>query len=284
MKKAIIFFAVLCGSLSAIFIPYATAPSMVLVVYRMLISLVLLFPLFWKHRQELPQIPRRTLLLSICSGVALGMHFTTYFEAIRNTSIAACSVLMDTSVIFVALISVIFLHKRIPRRAVLAILMAFFGAVLIALTDTSSISGALWGDALALMASIFMAIYMVLGSVCQKNVSTAVYTYIVYTAATVTVLTLTLASGLPLTGYGIENLWSALGMAVFCTLLGHSLFSWGLQYLPATFVSTAELLDCIYAALWGVLFFHQIPGPWILLGGAMIVAGIAAYTRMATEE
>lgn len=285
MKKLIIFLAVLCGSLSAIFVPFSTAPSMVLVLYRMTITLILMLPMLWMHRQEVHAVSRRAVLLSCCSGMALGLHFTTYFEAIRTTSIASCAVLVDTEVLFVALISVLFLRKKITLRAFSAILVAFIGAVLVAVTDTSSaVSGALWGDALALMASAFMAIYTVLGGICRKDISTTIYTYLVYAVAALTVLVLALASGLPLTGYGTENLWTALGMAVFCTLLGHSLFSWGLKYLPATFISTVQLMDCMYAALWGLLFFQQTPGLSILLGGALIIIGIAAYSRMTTEE
>lgn len=284
MKKTIIFLAVFFGSFSAFLVPYATAPSMVLVLYRMLLTLFLMLPMLWKHRREFLSIPRKTLLLNIGSGVALGLHFTTYFEALRTTSIASCAVLVDTEVLFVALISILFLRKKISPKAMAAILVAFSGAVLVALTDTSSASGALWGDMLALLASIFMAIYTVLGAVCQKDVSTTVYTYLVYAFAAMTVLILSLANGLTLTGYGMENLWAALGMAVFCTLLGHSLFSYCLNFLPATFISTVQLMDCMYAALWGLLFYHQLPGLSILVGGAMIVTGIAVYSRMTTEE
>ena len=284
MKKLIIFLAVLFGSLSAIFVPLSTAPSLVLVLYRMMITLLLMLPMLWMHRQEIHAVSRRAVALSCCSGMALGLHFTTYFEAIRTTSIASCAVLVDTEVLFVALISVLFLRRKISLRAMAAILIAFAGAVLVALTDTASGSGALWGDVLALMASAFRAIYTVLGSVCRKDISTTIYTYLVYAAAALTVLVLSLVKGLPLTGYGIENLWAALGMAIFCTLLGHSLFSWGLKYLPATFISTVQLMDCMYAALWGLLFFQQVPGISILSGGALIIIGIAAYSRMTTEE
>ena len=70
-----------------------------------------------------------------------------------------------------------------------------------------------------------------------------------------------------------------LGMAVFCTLLGHSVFSWGLKYLPPAFISTACLLEPVLASVWGLLLFRERPGLQVMLGGALILLGIGLYSR-----
>ena len=68
-------------------------------------------------------------------------------------------------------------------------------------------------------------------------------------------------------------------MAVFCTLLGHSVFSWGLKYLPASFVSTAKLLEPVFASVWGLLLFRERPTLPVLAGGAVVILGIVLYCR-----
>ena len=93
------------------------------------------------------------------------------------------------------------------------------------------------------------------------------------------VLAAALAGGQPLTGWGPVNLLAGLGMAVFCTLLGHSVFSWGLKYLPPAFISTAKLLEPVFASVWGLFLFGERPGGLVLLGGAVILLGIALYSR-----
>ena len=271
---------VLGCSMSPVFVRYSTAPSMVLVIYRMGITMLLLAPAVWRCRKEFLALPKKSLLLCGASGVMLGVHFATYFEAVKNTSIAASSVLCNMSALFVALLSVLILRKKLSAGAWLSILLAFAGAVVVALADGGgSQDTALWGNFLALLSAVFIAGYTLAGSVCRKSVNTTVYTYLVYCMAFVTVLVLTVVSGTPVLGYGGINFAVALGMAVFCTLLGHSMFSLVLKYLSAPLVSTVQLLDCVCAFGWGAVLFSEYPGLTAILGGITVVVGVALYSR-----
>ena len=73
-------------------------------------------------------------------------------------------------------------------------------------------------------------------------------------------------------------------MAVFCNLLGHSVFSWGLKYLPASFISTVKLLEPVFASVWALFLFSETPGLLVLLGGTVVILGIALYGRVSGEE
>ena len=283
MKRFLVLLGVAGVSLSAVFVRWSTAPSLVLALYRMAFSSALLAP--WTllyHREELRTLSRRDLLLCLASGAFLGLHFAAYFESLRWTSIASSVVLVDTEVFFVALGSVLLLRKKLPGRAWLAVALAFGGSVVIAMADTAVGPDAVRGDAIALAGALCMAVYTMIGAVCRRRLSTTVYTCLVYTAAAVTLLVITLAGGAPLMGYGAVNGLTALGMAVFCTLLGHSVFSWGLKYLPPAFISTVKLMEPVFASMWGLALFAERPGALTVLGGAVIICGIALYSR--TEE
>lgn len=286
MKPLILVFGVICGSTAGAFIRLASAPSSVLVVYRLFLALIILAPMAWFHRREFSAMNRKTLLLCVCSGMALGLHFVTYFESVKNTSLAASSVLVNMEVLFVALATVLIFRRRLSGKAWLAVLLAFGGAVIIALSDTTGggSGNALWGDALALISAGFMATYTLLGSVCRRSVTTTVYTYLVYFVATTTVLVMVLVTGTPLFGYGRMDFIASLGMAVFPTLLGHSVFSWCLKYLPPALVSTMRQLDPLFAALWGYLLFREQPGVLVLVGGVIIICGAVLYSRVTARE
>lgn len=279
MKRLIVLLGVAGVSLSAVFVRWSTAPSLVLVFYRMAFSALLLAPVAVVRRGEFRALRRREALLSLLSGAFLGFHFTCYFEALRWTSIASAVVLVDTEVLFVALASALVLRKRLSRRARAAVLLAFGGSVTVALADVSAGAGALRGNLFALSGALCMAAYTMLGTVCRRRLSTTVYTWLVYAAAAGIVLLAALAGRQPLTGWGPVNLLTALGMAVFCTLLGHSVFSWGLKYLPPAFISTVKLLEPVFASVWGLLLFSERPGLQVILGGALILLGIGLYSR-----
>ena len=286
MKQLIVLLSVMSVSLSPVFVRLSTAPSMVLVVYRVGLATLILTPyVLLRCRVELRTLSRRALALCVCSGIFLGLHFSAYFESLKHTGIAVAAVLVNTEVLFVTLGTVVFLKNRLSGKAWAAVLVTFAGSVIVSAADLTG-GGSLLGNALALIGAVMGAAYTLVGTVCRRGgVSTTVYTYLLYLSATLTVMVLTLVSGTTLTGYDQpRNLLTTLGMAVFCTLLGHSVYSWGLKYLPASFVATAKLMEPVFAAGWGLILFQERPVPLVMAGGGVVILGIALYSRIAGRE
>ena len=230
MKKLVIVLGTVSISLSAIFARMASAPSIILVFYRMLFACVLLLPVvFVKCRDELKRLQRKDIFLCACSGLFLGMHFTLYFESLKYTSIAASVVLVNLEVFFVALFLFFMYREKIPVKGILGIGAAFLGTVLIAVTDMGSGSNVVFGDILAYGGSFCVAVYTLIGRSCRTHISTSVYTCFVYGFACLTVGIAALISGTPFSGYEPVNYGLALGMTIFCTFFGHSVYSWGLS-------------------------------------------------------
>ena len=285
MKKLLIILGVVGVSLSAPLIRISTAPSMVLVLYRVALAAILLLPYAMiRSRAELRELKKKELLLCLISGAFLGLHFCCYFEALRFTSIASAVVLVDTEVFFVAFLLLFLFRERISKPAWLGILITFAGSVVIAASDAGNGSNALLGDLIALAGAACMAVYTIIGKTCRQRITTTAYTVLVYLSAAVTVLVILLCSGVPISGYGPVNWLSALGMAVFCTLLGHSVFSWGLKYESAAFISTAKLLEPVFASLLGILLFREIPKTSVVLGGCIVILGVFLCTVFSTQN
>lgn len=280
MKKLIVMLGVVGVSWSAIFVRWSTAPSLALVFYRMAISTLLLAPAAFVRRKDFFELRTPEALLSLLSGAFLGLHLYLYFVSLEYTSIASAVVLVDTEVLFVALATWLILRRPLGIWAWAAICLAFGGSVIVAMADSAGGGSALKGDIIALAGALFMAVYTILGTVCRRRVSTTVYTFLVYLSAAGTVLVIILASGLPITGYDPINLWSALGLAVFCTLMGHSVFSWGLKYLPPAFIATVKLLSAVFATIWGIFLFQETPGFLVTIGCVIVLAGIILYCNL----
>ena len=136
-------------------------------------------PVVWGKREvrkELIQINRKDLILSAVSGLFLAIHFVLWFESLQHTSVASSTSIVCTEVIWVALGFCLFLKGKLTRKAILAIFITFAGSLLIAYADSSSGSVHLYGDFLALVAAIAVAVYTLIGRIVRKNVSTNVYT------------------------------------------------------------------------------------------------------------
>ena len=272
---------VLGVSLSAIFVRFSTAPSTVTAAWRLLWTVTLLAPavlLRQEPRRELLHLDRKTLLLSCASGLFLGFHFALWFESLDHTSVASSTTIVNTEVIWVALGYCFVLRGKLSWKAVLSIAVAFLGSVLIALSDSAAGGGHLYGDILALLAAMAAAVYMLISRVTSKTTSTSVYTFILYVSTAATLVVISLLRRTSLVGYGWNPVFIGLLLAVFSTLMGHSIFSWCMKFFAPSFVSATKLLEPVVAAIVAGFLFGEIPGLLQLVGGIVILGGVYSYS------
>lgn len=270
-------------SLSSIFIKFSTAPSAVTAAWRLIWTVLLMSPVtFGKKevRKEMTALPRKQLGLSMLSGLFLAIHFAFWFESLKQTTVASASSIVSTEVLWVSLGYCLFLKGKLSLKAIGAISMAFVGSLFIAWSDSGTGGSHLYGDILALLAALAVAVYVLLGRVVQKTVSTTVYTYVVYGTCAVALMLLCLVQRQPLAGHGSSPIVVGLLLAVFSTILGHSIFSWCLKYFTPSFVSAAKLMEPVVASILAVFLFREIPAALQLLGGVLILTGLYAYARM----
>ena len=274
-------------SLSAIFVKYSTAPSAVTAAFRLCWTVLLMSPIVWGKgdvREELLHISKKEFILSAISGLFLAIHFVLWFESLQHTSVASSTSIVCTEVIWVALGFCLFLKGRLLKKAMLAIGITFAGSLLIAYADSSAGGVHLYGDFLALVAAIAVAVYTLVGRMVRKNVSTNVYTYVVYSSCAIVLLLTCLVQGLRLFEYGMSAVVVGFLLSVFSTILGHSIFSWCLKYFSPAFVSASKLCEPVVAAIMAGILFGEMPVVLQVIGGAMIIGGVYYYSRIEREE
>lgn len=269
-------------SLSSIFVKYSQAPSAVTAAYRLLWSVAMLLPVVLGNgevRRELKGISPKAAALSALSGVFLAIHFVLWFESLHHTTVASSTTIVCTEVIWVSLGFCLVLKGRLSRKAMAAIAVTLVGSLLIAWSDSGS-NAQLYGDILALLAAIAVAVYTLLGRVVRKTVSTTVYTFVVYGACAAVLAVTCLFQRQPLTGYGVSAPIVGFLLALFSTILGHSIFSWCLKYYSPSFVSASKLCEPVVAAILAAILFAEMPGFMQILGGAFILGGVFWYSRL----
>lgn len=270
-------------SLSAIFVRYSVAPSAVLAAWRLVWSVILMTPVALGNgavRRELMQADKKSALLSACSGLFLAAHFILWFDALKKTSVASAATLVCTEVIWVSFGFCLFLKGKIGKKAAAAIGVTLLGSVLIALADSGAGEGHLEGDILAVLAAVCSAVYMLFGRVAQKKLSTTVYTYLVYGSCALALLVLCGVQGTGLLISGANPVIVGFLLALFSTILGHTIFSWALKFYSPSFVSACKLLEPVGAGILAVFLFGEIPAPVALLGAVLILGGVWYYSQI----
>jgi len=120
--------------------------------------------------------------------------------------------------------------------------------------------------------------------VVREKMTTSAYTYIVYITCGAVLLILCATQKESLLSHGAAPAVVGLTLAIFSTILGHSVFSWCLKYFSPSFVSASKLCEPVVAAILAVFLFQEIPKVLQILGGALIIGGVLYYSRIEHKE
>ena len=292
---------VLSVSTASIFIRFAQseAPSFVIAAYRLSLSALFIAPFaLWRKRQELITLSKNQFGLALFSGVFLAFHFASWISSLEYTSVASSVVVVTTVPLWVALISPITIHESVPRTAIIGIILALIGGIIVGISDSCVwnsgficpsfsllIKGkAFWGDILALIGAWMAVGYILIGRRLRSEVSLLSYIFIVYTAASIVLLLIMFSAGFSPFGYSAKTfIWFFL-LAIIPQLLGHTTYNWALGYLPAAFVSVTLLGEPIGSALLAYFFLDEKPTSIKLIGAILILAGIYITSKIRNKS
>jgi drug/metabolite transporter (DMT)-like permease len=269
-------------SLSSIFVKYSAAPSAVTAAFRLIWTVLFLIPVVLGKstvRNELFKLPGKTVMLCCLSGLFLAIHFVLWFESLHHTSVASSTTIVCTEVIWVCLGFCLFLKGKLSIKAIAAIAVTLVGSGLVAYADSGE-GSQLYGDILALLAAIAVAVYTLIGRVVRSHTSTTVYTFLVYVACCLFLVLICLLQGYKLFNHGLSPILVGALLAIFSTILGHSIFSWCLKFFSPSFVSASKLCEPVAAAVMATFLFGEMPVPLQLLGGSLILGGVYWYSRI----
>jgi drug/metabolite transporter (DMT)-like permease len=155
-------------------------------------------------------------------------------------------------------------------------MIALAGTAVIAAASTGGeLTNPVLGDALAIAGAIFAATYVVIGRKVRQELSLVGYAGSVYAIAALALGAAMLVSGTPFVGFPAEAWLLFAAMTAGPQFLGHTVFNHLLGEVKASVVSVALLAEPVGATLLGLLVFQERPGPQVVVGAAIVLAGVA---------
>ena len=262
----------LAVSAAAIFIRLAEAPAIAVAFWRCALGAAVLLPPALVRGDRFPR--GRTLYAGLASGVALGAHFGFWISSLDYTSVAASVVLVSTQPVFVAVLASLAFGERTSPLSFAGILVALAGTAVIA-ADRSVGSAAVFGNALALVGAVTVAVYVLIGRSSRTGgVGVLPYSVVVYAAAAATLLPAAVVFEVRLWGYSGETWFWLAAITLGPQLMGHTVFNWALRYVEASVVSGTVLAEPVASALLAWVVLSERPGLPTLLGGAVVLVGL----------
>ncbi len=268
-------------SWSAILVRWAGAPGTVSAFYRVLIAGVILIT--WRViRGSTRSVSVRHAAITVAGGVFFALDLALWNTAVMKTQAAVASILGNNTPIFVGIMSWVVLRKR-PRASFwVGLVLALAGCVLImsaSLREDTTAPGSLSGNALALIASVFFAAYLIVTERVRRSMDTLTFNALAIAGSTGALLVIALALDLPLTGYPPRT-WAAFaGLGLVSQLAAYYALVYALGHLPATITSVGLLaqVPCTAALAW--LLLGEPLSAIQVAGGAIVLIGIFVVNR-----
>ena len=205
----------------------------------------------------------------IRSGVHLA-SMLCFFTGVKYLPLAKAASISFTTPFFVALLAWPMLGERITPRRLMAIMVAFFGVLIVIRPGTEVFQ---WASLFMLGSAICYALYQILTrriASVETPETSAIYSSIVGAFGLMFVL--------PFVWKTPETLRD---VAYFCSLgvlgaLGHYCVARALHYAPANIVTPFQYMQLLGSVVVGYLFFGNFPDVlgWI---GAAIIVGAGLY-------
>ena len=258
----------------------ADAPALSVAAWRMVLSMVFIGVVIVGRGSLLDgvRLSPREWALAVLSGVLLAGHFWSWIASLDYTSVASSVVIVSLQPFIVALLSAVLLAERPTRTQWAGIVVAMAGAMTVGWGDFALGSRALFGDALAFLAAWLVAGYYLIGRVLRRKLDLWAYIAVVYGIAAAVLVGAVLSSpASPLVGFPPSTWLVFVALAAGPMMLGHTGVNYAIRYVPAYVANLFLFGEPIGATLiaWLLPAIAEVPPPQTLVGGALILAGIA---------
>ncbi len=235
----------------------------------------LLLPRFGKN-QKTPRFGTREFWIVVLSGILLTVHWVTYFHALQKSSVAIGMLSLFTYPIITSILEPVFLSTRFQWKHVFLTVLSLLGIYLLlpngVETSGSIFEAVCWGIASALS-------YSIRNLLLKKRAERFNDGYLMTVQVCATVFLL-----LPFMDWGEIARLSSLSwvpilfLAIFTTVLGHTLFLGSFKKFSVT---TASIMSCtqpIFGIALGAMFLQEYPEFRTYIGGLFILGAVVWET------
>lgn len=260
-----------------------------LAAWRFLLASALLFPMMPVTRTPIRLAPRDVATVGLIGVVAVAGTYLLGYTGILWASSTDRAVVSPLEPVALALMGAAFLGERLRGRQWGGIAVACAGAYLLIARD--ALGGAGWearaamGQGLMLLSFFTEGMYSILGKpLLARMRPLALTAWSMVIAAAALFLFLTLTTGFPRPPSGASAWGALLFLAIPCTVIGYTLWYMLLEHLPAGVVGVFIFIQPVVGVALGVMYRDERPGAFLLLGAALIAAGVWLTGATAASE
>ncbi len=248
---------------------YIDMPVPVIIGFRAIFAGALLFA-FCKWKKNSFQIGSKDRATIILSGILMGLHWITYFYALKLSNVAIGMLSIFTYPVITALLEPILLKTKFQKIHILLTLLVLIGIYfLVPDLDFSNTYTK------AVVLGIISAVCYSLRNLIMKTKVSSYNGSVLMWYQLVVVSTILLPFIFFMDSSGITSQWfPTLMLALLTTAIGHTLFLGSFKKFSITTASIISSIQPIYGIIIGMIFLGEIPEISTIIGGILILTSV----------
>ncbi|HOK21462.1 MAG TPA: DMT family transporter [Bacteroidales bacterium] len=266
-------FVVLLFGITGVLGKLISLSALSLVFYRMIIAAVFLF--FWLKIKKINlSLTKRTLLISIITGIIMALHWYLFFYAIKISTVSLVLGLLGTGTLFTSLLEPLLLKKKFSFVDLVFALPILIGVLLIYWGEPVHWRGLI----IAILSYLLFSIFSVINKKIGFNNDTLVISFWEFISGGIFMFFLTWENN-DLSFPNITDSFYLLILAIGCTAYAFSALIRLMKTYSAYLVIMHVNLEPVYAIILSVIIFgeSEILSFWFYIGAAIIISSLFFY-------
>lgn len=256
---------------SGIFVRQCSLSPLNIGFYRVLFSIILLYPFV---RKNLKTLSKKDILLLVLSGAALGGDIALCNIAYSYTSIANVSLLTNMTAFIVVPVSYFFFKEKVPKMFFPGAILALAGVIILIKGKADSAASGYFGDILALTACASYALFLLISYRIRDHIDSSTIMFVGGFGGLIsTFVPAVIKEGfqIPTT---LKDLGLLLGLTLCMQIIGHNLVSYCQGKLNANLSCIIGLTQPIFGAILSWIIFREVVTLQEWIGIFIVIIGV----------
>ncbi|MCO6480508.1 MAG: EamA family transporter [Phaeodactylibacter sp.] len=263
--------AVLLFGLASLFGKWVALPAAIIVLGRVAFAVPALAAVLQLRGKSIVLNRKQDYLYLGLLGLLLAVHWVTFFESVKVSTVAVCLVSYSTFPFFTVFIEPLFFRERLSRRGLALSIIALAGVALVIpewRLGNNTTLGVFWG----VLSGLSFALLSVLN---RKYVRTYSSLQVAFYQDLMAFLLLLPFWFILKPSPSAADWWLLALLGVVFTAFSHTLFINGLKGVPARTASIIATLEPVYGVIAAAVLLGESPGLRIVAGGVLIIGAMA---------
>lgn len=250
-----------------------------LIFFRAAIGFMTLLPFLFIYKQQ-SQVIKHWKSIAVVGLTNTALPFVLFAFATLSINAGLTSVLNATAPIFTALVAFIWLKEKLGRSKVIGLLIGFSGVLFLFISKGNL---ALDAAAIAIIAALVATLNYGYAACYTKQHLSGVSSLAIAAGsqlfASIMLLPF-LGFNLPVHEISNTAIYSTITLGVVCTALAYIFYFNLLANLGPAKAITVTYLIPVFGIFWGMVFLHEQTNASMLIGAALILAGVSLTTGL----